>query len=373
MLYKIAQEQMANSPAAPAVFVLKFVKAAEASELIKSIIAGEAQTSAGGGGLLGDVASSVLGGGGIFGSIFGGGGGSSGGAAGSTPGVTGDSVTGNVVLTSDPRLNALWVQANGSDMQMVEDLITMIDIPDSGVENLTRGSPETIFINFVAVEEIEKIVKEVFASRIEQPASAAAQRQPSPQEFMAMLGGGGGRRGGGGGGGGGAQSALKEQTMTVSSDKKNNALIVVAPPLLFQDVKKLVTQLDFASEDDEANIIVLPIPADVSATLMQNALKSAFGANVKTSAPSTSTTPNQGAAGGAASPADFFQQFRNRGGATGGGFPGGGGGFPGGFGGGTQGGNRGGGGQGGFGQGGSGQRGGGQGSGGQRGSGRGGR
>jgi len=358
MLYKIAQEQMANSPAAPAVFVLKFVKAAEASELIKSIIAGEAQTSSGGGGLLGDVASSVLGGGGIFGSIFGGG--SSGGAAASTPGITGASVTGNVVLTSDPRLNALWVQANGADMQMVEDLITMIDIPDSGVENLTRGSPETIFINFVAVEEIEKIVKEVFASRIEQPASAAAQRQPSPQEFLALIGGGagGGRRGGGGGGGGGAQSALKEQTMTVSSDKKNNALIVVAPPLLFQDVKKLVTQLDFASEDDEANIIVLPIPADVSATLMQNALKSAFGASVKTSTPSTSTTPNSGATGGAASPADFFQQFRNRGGATGGGFPGSG--FPGGgggFGGGTQGG---------------GNRGGGQGAGGQRGGGQGG-
>ena len=59
-LYKIAQEQMANSPSVPTIFNLKHIKAAAASELIKSIIAGEAQTnSGGGGGLIGDVASSV--------------------------------------------------------------------------------------------------------------------------------------------------------------------------------------------------------------------------------------------------------------------------------------------------------------------------
>ena len=360
-LYKIAQEQMANAPSVPTIFNLKHIKAAAASELIKSIIAGEAQTSSGGGGgLIGDVASSVLGGGGIFGSLFGGGGG----ASSSTPGVTGKSVTGDVVLTADARLNTLWVQANGSDMQMVEDLITMIDIPDSGVENLTRGSPRTIFIKNVPVTDIEAIVKQVFADRIAQPAGAGAQRQPSPQEFLALIGGGGGRGGrGGGGGGGSAQSELKEQTMTVSSDKKNNALIVVAAPLLFEDVKKLVEQMDFASEDDESDIIVVPMPPEVNGTTMQNALKSAFGASVKTSSTSTTSNPTSGVASGATNPADFFQQFRNRGGAGGatggggfpGGFGGGGGGFPGGFGGGNQGGPRGG------TQGGGGQRGGGQG------------
>ena len=373
-LYKLAQEQIANAPAEPAVIVLKHIKAAAAAELIKSIIAGEAATGGGGGGggLLGDVASSVLGGGGIFGSLFGGGSGGS--SANSSSAITGAAATGNVVITPDPRLNALWVQANGSDMQMVEDLILMIDIPDSGIVNLTRGSPETIFINNVPVADIEAIVKQVFADRIAAAPGAGAQRQPSPQEILQLIGGGGGGRRGGGGGGGAAQSELKEQTMTVSSDKKNNALIVVAPPMLFQDVKKLVEELDQASEDDDPSFIVVPMPAEVNATTMQNALKSAFGASVKTSiaAPGTNATP--GAAGAAGNPADFLQQFRNRaggGGAPGGGF--GGGGFPGGgFGGGGFGAAQGGGGQrgggaGGFGGGGAG--GGGAGGGGQRGGG----
>ena len=385
-LYKLAQEQLANAPAEPAVIILKHIKAAAAAELIKSIIAGEAATGGGGGGgLLGDVASSVLGGGGIFGSLFGGGGGGGSGASTSSA-ITGDAATGNVVITPDPRLNALWVQANGSDMQMVEDLILMIDIPDSGIVNLTRGTPETIFINNVPVADIEAIVKQVFADRIAAAPGAGAQRQPSPQEILQLIGGGGGGRRGGGGGGA-AQSELKEQTMTVSSDKKNNALIVVAPPMLFQDVKKLVEELDQASEDDDPSFIVVPMPAEVNATTMQNALKSAFGASVKTSTAS-GTNATQGATGAAGNPADFLQQFRNRaggGGAQGGGGGFGAGGFPGGFGGGGFGGAQGGGGQrggntGGFGGGGNqgggggGNQGGGQrGGGGTQGGGRGGR
>ena len=264
-------------------------------------------------------------------------------------------------------------------MQMVEDLVEMIDIPDSGIENLTRGSPRTIFIKNVAVADIEALVKQVYADRIAAPAAAGgAQRQPTPQEFLAAIGGGGGRRGGGGGGA--AQKQLKEQTMTVSADKKNNALIVVAQPMLFKDVEKFVMEIDKASEDDESEFIVVPIPAEVNATTMQNAIKSAFGARVKTSTATGTTTPGQTGAAGANNPADFFQQFRNRGGggggAGGGGFPGGGGfgGFGGqgggGFGG-QGGGGQGGGGRGGFGGG--GQGGGGQGGGGQGGGGRGGR
>ena len=145
---------------------------------------------------------------------------------------------------------------------------------------------------------------------------------------MALIGGGGRR---GGGGGGNAQSELKEQTMTVSSDKKNNALIVVATPTLFADVENLVSQMDQASEDDAADVVVMQMPAEVNTTLMQNALKSAFGANVKTTAAASSPTgTNPTAPAGGANPADFFQQFRNRG--MGGGAPGGFGSAPGGFG-----------------------------------------
>ena len=327
-LYKIAQGQMANTPAQPAVYVLQHIKALAAADLIKSIIAGEqASGGSGGGGLIGDVASSVLGGG-LLGGLFGGGGGSN---ASTSTTVSGASTTGTVVITPDPRLNALWVQGNSTDMQMVEDLIELIDIADSGVQNLTRGTPKTIPIQYIPVSEVEAVVKEVFADRIAQPASAGgANRQPSPEQFLALIGGGGRR---GGGGGGNAQSELKEQTMTVSSDKKNNALIVVATPTLFADVESLVSQMDQASEDDAADVVVMQMPAEVNTTLMQNALKSAFGANVKTTAASTPTGTNPTAPAGGANPADFFQQFRNRAPGGFGGAPGGFGAAPGGFGG----------------------------------------
>ncbi len=380
-LYKLYREQMNNAATEPTVRVLTHIKAAAAAELIQNIIKGEAATGGGGGGgLIGDVASSVLGGGGIFGSLFGGGGAGSSGAS-ST--ITGAAATGNIVLTPDPRLNALWIQANATDMQMVEELIELIDIADSGVDNLTRGTPGIIFIENVAVADVETLVKQVFADRIAQPATGGAQGQPSQQDFFALIAGGRGGRGGGGGGS--AKSELKELTMTVSADKKNNALIVVASPMLFGEVEEFVKKIDQASKDDESDFIVVPIPAEVNATTMQNALKSAFGASVKTStaSPTTPGAGTAGAPGAAGSPSDFLQQFRNRGAGGGGaggfgGFGGGGqGGFggvgQGGFGGAGRGGAQGGGGFGGGGFGG-GQRGGaGGGGGGQGGGGRGGR
>ena len=379
-LYKLYREQMNNASAEPIMRVLTHIKAAAAAELIQNIIKGEAATSSsGGGGLLGDVASSVLGGGGLFGGLFGGGGAS--GSGGSST-ITGASATGNIVLTPDPRLNALWIQANASDIQMVEELIELIDIADSGVDNLTRGTPGIIFIKNVAVADVETLVKQVFADRIAPPATGGGQGAPSQQDFFAMIAGGG-RGGRGGGGGGAAKTELKELTMTVSADKKNNALIVVASPMLFGEVEEFVTKIDQASADDESEFIVVPIPAEVNANTMQNALKSAFGASVKTSTATGTNAAPGGANVATGNPADLMQQFRNRGaggGLGGGGFGGGGfggGGFggqgAGGFGGGGRGGNQGGGGFGGGGFGG-GQRGGGQGGGGvQGGGGRGGR
>ncbi len=328
--YRAAQEQMANSPSQPEIFYLEHITAAAATELIKSIIAGEAATNSGGGGsgLLGDVASSLLGGGGFMGGLFGGGSSSS--SASSTT-TSGTGASGTVSIIPDARFNALWVQANPIDMQMVEDLVEIIDT-EVVQENRTRGTTHIIQINNTPVADIESVVKEVFASRIAQPAGAGAQRQPSPQEIMQLMVGGGGRRGGGGGGGG-AQSELKEQTMTISSDKKNNTLIVVAPPNLFADVEDLVKQMDEAAGLDEKSILVIPMEGN--STIMKSALQSVFGANAKTSTTTGAQSSNSQPSGGTntSNPADFFQQFRNRGagggGFPGGGFPGGGGGFPG--------------------------------------------
>ncbi|MEQ1829345.1 MAG: secretin N-terminal domain-containing protein, partial [Pirellula sp.] len=308
----VAEGQGAMVPSAPEVIYLQYIQAAAATELIKGVISGSTSTGGGGGGgLLGDVASSVLGGGGLFGGLFGGGGG--GGSSSTSTTVSGAGASGQVSIIPDARLNALWVQANAMDLQMIEDLVQMIDIPDSLVETQTRGSPQTIYVKNVPVADIETTVKQVFADRIAQPGQAGgAQRQPSPQEIFAMLGGG---RGGGGGGarGGNQQSALKEMTMTISTDKKNNALIVVGPPNLFREVEKLVKQMDEDAGEVETSTSVLKIDGAVNPNIMKSTLESVFGANIKTSTTNNNNTNqtnnnNRNAAGN--NPADLFQQFR---------------------------------------------------------------
>lgn len=289
-LLRVAEDQMRNAPAEPTIRYLRHIPANAAAELVKNVIAGEQATGGGGGGgLLGDVASSVLGGGGLFGSLFGGGGGAS--SAATT--VSGAATVGEVVITPDARQNALWIQANPMDAMFVEDILAMIDVEQSPVDIQTRGSVQIVYLENTPVEEVEPIVKQVFASQIaqqQQGGAAGGQRQPSPEDLINLLRGGGNRRGGGGGGS--AQSEVKEQTMTVTADKKNNALIVVGPPYLFNQVKSLVTKMDEAAAEDEQTILTVPLDGDVNPVLIQNTLSSVFGASARTTSTNASgTTP----------------------------------------------------------------------------------
>ena len=313
---RIVQEQLAAGPSEPTVVYLKYIPALAAEELIRGVLNGTSSSGSGGGGggLLGEVASGVLGGGGFLGNLLGmGGGGSSASSSASS--------SGDVTITADPRLNALWVQANPLDMQLIEELIEIIDTPDSPVDVQTRGVPNIIYLENAPVAEVEATVRSVFADRISGAASQNAQRPPSPQEFIEALrgGGGGGRRGGA------APKELKETTMTLSTDKKNNALIVVAPKQLFEQVEELVKMLDQTAEGSEDSVVVVPIGGDINPTTVRSALSSVFGSQARTSTtsnPQTNTPPANNN-----NPAAAFQQFRGMnpgafGGGQGGGFRG---------------------------------------------------
>jgi type II secretory pathway component GspD/PulD (secretin) len=296
---RVVQEQMAASPTEPTVFYLQHISAAAADELIRGVLSGSSASSSGGGGgggLLGEVASSVLGGGGFLGSLLGmGGGGSS-----ATSASSGSSTaSGDVYITADPRQNALWVQANGLDMQLIEQLIEIIDTETGPVDIRTRGIPRIIYLETAPVAQVEATVKAVFADRLASNAQAASQRPPSPQEFIeALRGGGGGRNRGS------APKELKEQTMSITADTKNNALIVMAPKQLFDDVEALVKELDKTAEGAEDSVVVVPLGGEVNPTTIRSALSSVFGSQARTSStsnpqPATSSSNNpQANAGG---------------------------------------------------------------------------
>lgn len=346
-LLRMLADQAATGTGEPTVFYLQYIKAAAAAELLEGILTGQSSGGGGGGGG-GGLLGSMLGemGGGLIGSLLGGGGGGLTGSSGSAKPLA----TGEVSIIPDPRLNALIVQANGADMQLVEQLLEVIDQEDSPLDVTTRGKPRLIPVLHQDAAEVAEIVKTLFADRMQQAAGGGGQRQPTPQEFIQALRGGGGGRSGRGAGG---QSELKESSMSVSVDKRSNSLIVTATQQLFEEVREVVELIDQAGVEAEEQVEVVKLEGNVNPEVVKNALTSVLGSQVKTSTSGSSTSTASsnnssapGGGGGGFDPAaiqqrmEFFRSLQNRGGgggfmfgAPGGGAPGGGGFGGGGFGG----------------------------------------
>jgi type II secretory pathway component GspD/PulD (secretin) len=277
--------------------------------------------------------------------------------------------TGTVSVISDPRLNALVVQASPRDLDTIEQLLKVIDQPSGPEAVQTVAPPRFIPVFNADAEEIAGVVKQVYSGRVQSDGGGGGQqRQPSPEEFIRALRGGSSR-------GGTQRNRGEEQKMTIGVDAKSNSLIVSAPDYLFQEVKALVEHLDAAavtSVDETVRVVTLK---RTNADLMQKSLTSMLGDKVTVNksavAGSTSGTPTGSrttSSGGSRSsqttvvqqtnsenppaqafPQDFQDQLRQRielfnqlqqrmgGGSSRGGFPGGGssggpggGGFPGG-------------------------------------------
>lgn len=365
-------------------FPLKHKDAEVAASMLKAMMDGGANVSGG-------FSSGMLGGmGGLAGMLLGGGGSSA--SASSTVNSTASGTPANI--TPDPNLNVLYITALPRDLDNIDQLIQLIDKPES------PDPPEGLKPRFIAVEhakaaDVATIVREQFAGQIY--GESSGQRGgfrgggPDPAAFIAAaLGGGnrGGQRGGAGGllGARGNQQNLGEKPkMMISVATDSNALVVTAPTHLFEQVEAFVKALDQEFENPEDKVAVVPLIRTNPDTIFQS-LGSMVGPNgtivrvmpvnnnnrtgqnnqgriTSTSA----TTQNTGRQGGnqlSAQGRQQLQQFNNpgfggnRGGGTGGfgGAPGGfggnrgGGNNPGGFGGGNfGGGNRGGGAPGGFG------------------------
>lgn len=280
-LMRMLAEQEATGTGEPTVFYLQYIRAQAASELLEGILNG--QSSGGGGGGGGGLLGSMLGemGGGLIGGLLGGGGGGSSSSTSAKP-----LATGEVSIIPDPRLNALIVQANGVDLQLVEQLLEVIDQEDSPLDVSTRGKPRLIPVLHQDANEVAEMVKTLFADRMQQQAGAA-QRQPSPQEFLQALRGGGGGRGGRGGG---AQSELKENSMSISVDRRSNSLIVTSTQSLYDEVKAAVELIDQAGADSEESVQVVELGGNVNPEVVRNALTSILGSQVTSNSSSTNNT-----------------------------------------------------------------------------------
>lgn len=360
-LLRMIMEQSNLGGDKPEVVYLQNIKAAAAKELLENVLSGAASSGGASGGMLGDMATSVLGGfgGGMLGSLLGGGGGGSTGAgSGSSAGLA----TGDYSIVADPRLNALFVSASNQDRVLIEQILKVIDQPESPFPIETRGTTEMIPVVTQDAAAVLTTVKAVFGDRIEGNANrggAGAGGQPNPAEIVqamrSAMGGGGGRRGG-------ANSELTEPKIAVSADTFTNSLIVVAQPQQIEEVRKLVSMIDEAGAGEMEDVVVIPIPDGVGSLGLADSLKRVLGPKAQTNTSGTQPTGTTGApdADAARRRAEAMQGIMQmqRGGQAGfgagqtggnrgqGGFGGGGqtGGFGGGFGGGNRGGAQGGGG-----------------------------
>lgn len=256
------------------VYYLKYVQADVAASLLTQITSGDSGGGGTDGGLIGDLAGDVLGGAGsLLGGLMGGLG-------------TGGSMTGsgNISITPDLRLNALIVQGTPEDQDLIEQLLKILDKKESPEDNETKGKPRLIPVFNQTAEAVAGVIRTTFADNISSGQQGGGQRQPSPEDLIRAL------RGGGRNGGGGAQQVKQEPAkMTVSVDATSNTLIVRAPDELFDEVKRLVEQLDEIGAAEAEFSYVYQLKG-LSPEAMETALSSIIGAGIETS--SSTTTSN---------------------------------------------------------------------------------
>jgi len=283
------------------VFYLKYVKSDVAKSLVQEIMSGGEDSSAGLGSLVSDATSSLMGGG-LMGMILGGGGDSG----------TGDSSTfsasGTVSIVSDPRLNALVVQANDEDLAMIDSLLGIIDKEGSETVVETQGKPRLIPVTYVNAEDIANILKEVYAGRINGASGGQQQqRQPSPEDLIKAL-----RGGGGGGRGGGEQAAKSEPAkLSIGVDNTSNSIIVSAPEPLFKEVEELVMTLDQAGTQTQQQIEVRTLHL-ANPDVVNSALQAILGESVSTSTSSNSGGSNSSSGQSGGNPSASADAIRQR-------------------------------------------------------------
>ncbi len=294
------------------VIYLKHSKAEVTSELIREIIGGaDAVSGGGGGGLMGTMLQGALGqqAGNMLSGLTGGG-------SSSEPSAV--VTAGPVTIVPDTRLNALFVQGAPVDVELVEQLVSVMDQQDGPQEPLLSGEPRVIRLVYAKAEDVAATVKASLPTDLFTGAQQAQNQQPNPLEMLRALQGGGR----GGRGGGNQQRQAERPKITIAADVKNNWLVVTAPDNLYKQVESLAIELDAGAQDFSQSTIQIVRLNKANPTTVKNGIATIL--QLKTS--TTGTTSSTSSASTTAAD-DAARRARQQ--QQGGGFPQGGfGGFP---------------------------------------------
>jgi type II secretory pathway component GspD/PulD (secretin) len=203
---------------------------------------------------------------------------------------------GLVSYVSDPRLNALFVEASPTDIDRIQQLLQVFDQDSSPGEESLNPQPRLIYCKNTSATAVAQTIKEVYRDRmVDYNAGGGPQFGGGPGAFFQAIanqgrGGRGGRGGGGGGQGGGETLTDEAPKMTVSADERLNAVVVVAPDALFEQIKSFVeNELD--QEETEPQMVTGFVQIDKGSNPEQikNMLMTIFGGDAKSYGPSTTS------------------------------------------------------------------------------------
>ena len=195
-------------------------------------------------------------------------------------------------MVADKRLNALFVHGDPTQVAMVKQLLRVIDIESGPEEVLTFPKPQFIPVMNTDAEAVAKVLREVYANRIETGESNNRRNDESREQR------GGGFRGffGGRGGGNDRGNQNTQQTagdlpkMTIGVDTESNSIVVSAPGPLLKEVVAVVRELDQrASEKPPESIAVVNLKR-TDPYIVQQTLVGVLGDLVETSNSSSSSS-----------------------------------------------------------------------------------
>lgn len=299
----------------PTIFWLKYIKAEVAAELVASVLGGADSSSS-----LTDTISSGLGGG-MLGGMMGLMGGGGGGQESASKSIL--TSTGSVNIVPDARLNALLIQANELDLQIIQAVLEKVDREESPEDIELTSFPRLIPVLYQSAEDVAKVVKEVFADQMGSNERSQGGRggQPSPQDFIAAI------RGGRGGRGGNDSAKSERSKIIVSVDSQSNSLVVTATTQDYEKIRLLVEALDEGGKQTQDETVIVTLPGGINNDNVVEALQAVLGTKIETASSGSSDSSRGSNSGSNTDAAAEFSRrieaFRALRGAGGGGGPGG--------------------------------------------------
>ena len=196
--------------------------------------------------------------------------------------------TGTVTISTNDRLNSLWIQANRIDHKTIERLIKILDQPSR--EDVARNPvPRSIKLNYMKASEARTLVEQAFANQMR---SAQQNQQRGGQQMPQMrIQGGEGMEQmmqafqqvaaqQGGGRGGANQQREQEQPMTLAVDSAANELIVTSTESVFIGVEKFVRERDELA-GQQKTVMVTQKLINVTPSVLQPSLSGFLGDSVR--------------------------------------------------------------------------------------------